>query len=86
MGCAKCSSVGISFVPTYSSVAYLLDGTAENDRIDGGMREESRGVEGDAACRKQRRLALLPASRVMDAAILNEMIWVICDQTKDEGN
>lgn len=50
------------------------------------MREESRGVEGDAACRKQRRLALLPASRVMDAAILNEMIWVICDQTKDEGN
>lgn len=61
MGWAKCSLVGISLVPWYGS-GDLREGAAEKARIG------ARGDSGSAG-RKQRRLALRPASRVRDAAI-----------------
>jgi len=62
VGCAKCSSVGINLVPSYGS-AYLRDGAAEKARA-------ARNVDLGSASRKQSRLALWPASRVMKAAIV----------------
>ena len=77
VGCAKCSSVGTSFVPSYGS-AYLCEGTAEKDRI------EARGAEvvDNPGC-KQSRLALRPASRVIEAAIAIDGREELdaCDQT-----
>ena len=66
--------MGINLVPWYGS-AYLRDGTAEKLRID------ARGF--DNAGRRQRRLALWPASRVIGAAIGIEEQEELgaCDQT-----
>ncbi len=64
VGCAKCSSVGINFVPSYES-AYRRAGTAEKARMEALGAEVLGSTEG----RKQRRLALCPASRAIDAAI-----------------
>jgi len=63
-----------------SSVAYLLDETAEKDRTETGLLvDAARGVEvfGRVAGRRQRRLAWLLASRLIEAAIVNEMTLVI---------
>lgn len=59
-------SVGTNLVPSYAS-AYLRAGTAEKARVEARVE----GVVGRAG-RKQRRLALRPASRVRVDAIAVE--------------
>jgi len=77
VGWAKCSSVGINLVPSYGS-AYAREETEEKARIG------ARGVDAfDSPGRRHSRLALRPASRVIEAAIAingREDLGA-CDQT-----
>src|ERR1700709_2549680 len=66
VGCAKLSSVAINLVPSYTGSAYRCDEIVEKALV--GF-EEALRTELYTTGRRQRRLALRPARRVIDAAI-----------------